>query len=166
MTTPAARVAPAGPSTAEASRTARAVAARDGETMRGGTRLRTPRAARRAPARLAAVSQAAGNDGEQPKHVWLGWTPPAAPRREHPPRSAPFTNAAASAAPPSGFPATRDTRSGAPGTARLTQTLRQLGGKVRGGVAAPRVPVLHPKEGKSVFERSGGFVYIRNFFSP
>ena len=67
---------------------------------------------------------------------------------------------------PVGIPATRDTRSGAPGTARLTQTLRQLGGKVRGGVAAPRVPVLHPKEGKSVFERSGGFVYIRNFFSP
>ena len=88
MTTPAARVAPAGPSTAEASRTAGAVAARYGETMRGGTRLRTPRAARRAPARLAAVSQAAGNDGEQPKHVWLGWTPPAAPRREHP-RGAP-----------------------------------------------------------------------------
>jgi len=26
--------------------------------------------------------------------------------------------------------------------------------------------VLKPKEGKSVFERSGGFVYIRNFFSP
>ena len=46
MTTPAARVAPAGPSTAEASRTAGAVAARYGETMRGGTRLRTPRAAR------------------------------------------------------------------------------------------------------------------------
>ena len=165
MATSAARVAPAGPSTAEASRAPRAATARD--AWRGGTRLRGPRgAARRAPARLAAVSQAAGNDGEQHKHVWLGWTPPAAPRREHPPRSAPFTNAAASAAPPSGYPATRDTRSGAPGTARLTQTLRQLGGKVRGGVAAPRVPVLHPKEGKSVFERSGGFVYIRNFFSP
>ena len=144
--------------------------------MRGGTRLRTPRAARRAPARLAAVSQAAGNDGEQPKHVWLGWTPPAAPRREHPPRSAPFTNAARAQGPPRprrdtpppGIPGPLGVRraSWTRAASRLTQTLRQLGGKVRGGVAAPRVPVLHPKEGKSVFERSGGFVYIRNFFSP
>ena len=160
MTTPAARVAPAGPSTAEASRTARAVAARDGETMRGGTRLRTPRAARRAPARLAAVSQAAGNDGEQPKHVWLGWTPPAAPRREHP-RGAPRSPTRRHPPRPR-----RDTPPpGIPGPARPAprapdadaQTAR---GKVRGGVAAPRVPVLHPKEGKSVFERSGRFVYI------
>jgi hypothetical protein len=111
------------------------------------------------------VSQAAGNDGEQHKHVWLGWTPPAAPRREATPRSAPFTNAAASSPPASGYPSTSP-QSGAPGTARLSQTLRNLGGKVRGGVAAPRLPVLKPKEGKSVFERSGGFVYIRNFFSP
>ena len=164
MATSAARVAPAGPSTAEASRAPRAATARD--AWRGGTRLRGPRgAARRAPARLAAVSQAAGNDGEQHKHVWLGWTPPAAPRREATPRSAPFTNAAASSPHASGYPSTSP-QSGAPGTARLSQTLRNLGGKVRGGVAAPRLPVLKPKEGKSVFERSGGFVYIRNFFSP
>jgi len=162
MATSAARFAPAGPSTAEASRAPRAATARD--AWRGGTRLRGPRgAARRAPARLAAVSQAAGNDGEQHKHVWLGWTPPAAPRREATPRSAPFTNAAASSPPASGYPSTSPQ---SPGTARLSQTLRNLGGKVRGGVAAPRLPVLKPKEGKSVFERSGGFVYIRNFFSP
>lgn len=109
--------------------------------------------------RRGSVAADAYRESDQRGH-W--WNPQSGHPRFSPPRRPPPANLAA---PSRGGQIFDDLNH--PSAPASRRALRELSGQTRAAVGSPGVPASKRKDsaGLSVFERSGGFVYIRNFFS-
>ena len=137
-----------------------------GEQLRGPSVSGRARVATRPPGarlhrarRRGTVAAEAYGESDQ-RGNW--WKPQSGQPRVSPPRRPPPTNLAALSR---GGQIFDDPKHQSAPAAR--RALREISGQTRAAVCSLGAPASKRKDsaGRSVFERSGGFVYIRNFFS-
>ena len=126
---------------------------------RANVATRPPGARLHRARRRGSVAAKAYRESDQRGH-W--WNPQSGHPRFSPPRRPPPANLAA---PSRGGKIFDDPNH--PSAPAYRRALRELSGQTRAAVGSPSVPASKRKDsaGLSVFERSGGFVYIRTFFS-
>ena len=137
-----------------------------GEKLRGPSVSGRARVATRPPGarlhrarRRGTVAAEAYGESDQRGNWWK-------PQSGQPPRlPAPSTPAHEPRRPLAGGPDLRRSQTSSAPAAR--RALREISGQTRAAVCSLGAPASKRKDsaGRSVFERSGGFVYIRNFFS-